>query len=212
MLMLLMLLFLCSFLLLFLFLFLFLLLLLLFSCCVSSSYCFLLACTKALHREKVEKGERCVPGCQEVRCTLAALVAVLVRFFHQCMQMKPLFSLFFCHFCLMCCTCSSSCKGAVAFRSSFLATVAGCSSSYYLRLLANVAIVCYCCPLSTLLLFDRNFSFFLSVEFSCSSFCYTCWCSRAPRGGGGGTRVEDVLCDDAPFDDIVLRILVFLFI
>ena len=28
-------------------------------------------------------------------------------------------------------------------------------------------------------------------------------------GGEGGTRVEDVLCDEAPFDDIVLRILVF---
>ena len=39
---------------------------------------FSLACTSALHRQKVEKGEWCVPGCQEVRCALAALVAVLV--------------------------------------------------------------------------------------------------------------------------------------
>ena len=36
-----------------------------------------------------------------------------------------------------------------------------------------------------------------------------------PGGEGGGpprTRVEDVLCDEAPFDDIFLRILVFLVI
>ena len=52
---------------------------------------FSLACTRALHREKVEKGEWCVPGCQEVRCTLAALDAVLVRLFNQCIQMKLFF-------------------------------------------------------------------------------------------------------------------------
>ena len=50
---------------------------------------FSLACTRALHREKVEKGEWYVPGCQEVRCTLAALVAVLVRISNQCIQRKP---------------------------------------------------------------------------------------------------------------------------
>ena len=70
---------------------------------------FPLACTRALHREKVEKGEWCVPGCQNVRCTLAALVAVLVRLFNQCIQMKPMFFSIFCRFCLMCCTCSYSC-------------------------------------------------------------------------------------------------------
>ena len=57
---------------------------------------FSLACTRALHREKVEKGEWCVPGCQEVRCTLAPLVVVLVRISNQCIQRKPWFSLFFC--------------------------------------------------------------------------------------------------------------------
>ena len=31
-------------------------------------------------------------------------------------------------------------------------------------------------------------------------------------GGAPRTRVEDVLCDEAPFDDIFLRILVFLVI
>ena len=50
---------------------------------------FSLACTRALHREKVEKGEWYVPGCQEVRCTLAALAAVLVRISNQCIQRKP---------------------------------------------------------------------------------------------------------------------------
>ena len=45
---------------------------------------FSLACTRALHREKVEKGEWCVPGCQEVPCTVAALVGVLVRISNQC--------------------------------------------------------------------------------------------------------------------------------
>ena len=45
---------------------------------------FSLVCTGALHREKVEKGERCVPGCQEARRALAALVAVLVRISNPC--------------------------------------------------------------------------------------------------------------------------------
>ena len=50
---------------------------------------FVLACTRALYHEKVEKGEWYAPGCQEVRCTLAALIAVLVRISHQRIQRKP---------------------------------------------------------------------------------------------------------------------------
>ena len=54
-----------------------------FSCfsCYFFFLLFSLACTRALRRERVEKGERCVPGCQEVRRTLAALVAALVLYF-----------------------------------------------------------------------------------------------------------------------------------
>ena len=66
-----------------------------------------------------------VLGCQEVRRTLTALVAVLVRPFNQCTHMKPLFSLIFCRFCLMGCTCSYSCEDAVSFQFSFLSAVDG---------------------------------------------------------------------------------------